>query len=350
MRRASVVSEDPPKVRAQFFYNSALPIDDPLSPVPLPSSSSTGPSKFPPRPFSVLDNTTLEETWQKLRALEPDAKRLETTRSSHEDTSTVENLTVIIRSATQDKRTHKKSKSNLGAMGQDEKSKTRTSLVEPATGTETATTETEEQHRKHPQKIGDPHLMLCDDPSHIPFDEAMPVSPDEIGNDEFESGVPRKRHRSPFRRKDKKEKAKKKEDTSPRRRLSVHKKKPAEEPYGSSPLERNTTGTPFLRVPIRRGKSRSRSSDHEDDPNFSDEARSISDVESRKESRPASIRENSSEHSSIRGTESEDHPKAHGYYRRKRKERPEASVAVGVSRLHVVKMPDLKVCVIGSPY
>ena len=348
MRRASVVSEDPPKVRAQFFYNSALPIDDPLSPVPLPSSNSTGPSRFPPRPFSVFDNTALEATWQKLQALEPGAKRLEITRSSNKDMSTVEKLTNFVRTAVQEKRTHKKSKSNLGAMGQNERSRSRKSLEEPATVTGTAAIaeNPEEQHQHHAQKFGDPHLMLCDDPSHIPFDEAMPVSPNEIGNDEFESGMPKKRHRSPFRRKEKAEKVKTKEDASPRRRLSMHKKKPAAEPYGSSPLERDTTGTPFLRVPSRRGKSRSRSSDNEVDPTFSDEARSLSDVESKRGSRPASIRENSSEHSSIRGTESEDYPKAHRSYRGKRKEQPEASVAVGVSRLHLVKMPDLKVRVI----
>ena len=64
-RRASELSDLPPPLRANFFYSSALPIDDPLSPVPPPSSSSrTGPSRVPPRPFSIFDNTALEEAWQ----------------------------------------------------------------------------------------------------------------------------------------------------------------------------------------------------------------------------------------------------------------------------------------------
>ena len=258
-------------------------------------------------------------------------------------------LTKIIRSAVQDKRTQKKSKSNLGAIGPDEQSKFRASLVEPVTGIETVATETpEEQHQKD-QQIGDPHLMLCDDPSHIPFDETMPVSLDEIGSVEFQNEIPKKRHRSPFRRKYTAGKARNKEEASPRKLLSMHEKKPTEEPYGSSPLERDTTGTPFLRVPSRRGTSLPRSSDHETDPNLSDDSKSTSDVESNNGSRPASIRGNNSEHSKIRDTKFEDHSKAHQSYRRKRKEQLEASVTVGVSRLHLVKMPDLKVRVVDTP-
>ena len=348
MRRASVALYDPPKVRAQFFYNSALPIDDPLSPIPLPSSNSTGPSKFPPRPFSVFDNTALEETWQSLQALErAGEKRPETTRNSHKDASTVDNLKKIIRSAAQEKQGGKKSKSNLSVAGQDEKSKSRTSLVETIMTTETAAAETlDDQHQPQSQQIGDPHLMLCDDPSHVPFDETMPVGSDEIGNDEFGSGTTKKRHRSPFRRKDKPEKAKGKQDAKPRRRSSMQKNKSGEESYGSSPLERDTTGTPFLRVLSRRGTSPSYSSDHEVDPCLSNDSRSIqsvSDAGSKKGSHPASIRDNSSEHLSFPGPEPEDDQKSHPSSRRKQKDRPQASVAVGVSRLHLVKMPDLKV-------
>ncbi|KIV87617.1 hypothetical protein PV11_03151 [Exophiala sideris] len=52
----------PPKVKAQFFYVSSLPIDDPLSPLPpIPTEKVTD---FPPKPFSVRDNAALEEAWQ----------------------------------------------------------------------------------------------------------------------------------------------------------------------------------------------------------------------------------------------------------------------------------------------
>lgn len=51
-----------PPGRTQFFYASALPIDDPLSVVPTPSSDPRS-AKHAPRPFSPYDNNALEEAW-----------------------------------------------------------------------------------------------------------------------------------------------------------------------------------------------------------------------------------------------------------------------------------------------
>lgn len=56
-------SEDIPELRAQFFYRSPLPIDDPLSNIPTPAGSESKPIKHPPRPFSARDNKALEEAW-----------------------------------------------------------------------------------------------------------------------------------------------------------------------------------------------------------------------------------------------------------------------------------------------
>jgi hypothetical protein len=50
-----------PHVKAQFFYVSSLPIDDPLS--PLPPISADKATNLPPQPFSVRDNAALEEAW-----------------------------------------------------------------------------------------------------------------------------------------------------------------------------------------------------------------------------------------------------------------------------------------------
>jgi hypothetical protein len=59
---------EPPKVRAQFFYTSSLPIDDPLSALPPPSSGQNAKNeRAPPQPFSVKDNIALEEAWRHLR-------------------------------------------------------------------------------------------------------------------------------------------------------------------------------------------------------------------------------------------------------------------------------------------
>ena len=217
-RRASQVSNDAPNIRAHFFYSSDLPIDDPLSPVP--PSISTGPSKVacnqrlpengllirillqvPPRPFSVYDNIALEQAWQ---ALQKDQFKSDDRKDS-----------IVVDTA----------------MQQD---------VEVKTGT-----------------IGDPHLTLCDHPDHIPFDHAMPVGTDEIGNEEFESGMSRKRHRSPFRKREQKQ---------------------SETIYGTSPSERDTTGTPFLRVSERLKRAGSRSSNGMRTTNQTDGADSLTEA------------------------------------------------------------------------
>lgn len=61
----STPDDDPPKIKAQFFYASSLPIDDPLSPVPQIHADQF--ANQPPQPFSSRDNAALEETWQDVR-------------------------------------------------------------------------------------------------------------------------------------------------------------------------------------------------------------------------------------------------------------------------------------------
>lgn len=55
--------DDIPSITAQYFYSSPLPIDDPLSVVPIPTGSDSKPTKVPLRPFSASDNNGLEEAW-----------------------------------------------------------------------------------------------------------------------------------------------------------------------------------------------------------------------------------------------------------------------------------------------
>jgi hypothetical protein len=52
-----------PPLKAQFFYYSSLPIDDPLSAMPIPTGSESKAASHPPRPFSAYDNSALEEAW-----------------------------------------------------------------------------------------------------------------------------------------------------------------------------------------------------------------------------------------------------------------------------------------------
>lgn len=61
-------SATPPRVRPQFFYTSALPIDDPLTSLPPPSGGQGSVNdKAPPQPFSAKDHVALEEAWTELR-------------------------------------------------------------------------------------------------------------------------------------------------------------------------------------------------------------------------------------------------------------------------------------------
>ncbi|QSZ35928.1 hypothetical protein DSL72_007050 [Monilinia vaccinii-corymbosi] len=54
--------DEMPPMRAQFFYCSNLPLDDPLTAVPPPTADSKN-IKHPPRPFPKCDNKALLEAW-----------------------------------------------------------------------------------------------------------------------------------------------------------------------------------------------------------------------------------------------------------------------------------------------
>ncbi|KAL8778916.1 MAG: hypothetical protein Q9213_007189 [Squamulea squamosa] len=222
-RRASTASFDAPLIRAQFFYSSPLPIDDPLSPVPPPSTKSAASSRVPPRPFSVADNRALEEAWQQLQKAE--AKR--TTSRRKQD-----------RSSRATEATHSETDSLPASDEFGEK-------IEPPS----------------PHSPTDPLLVLSDNPDHIPFDSTLPVNADEIQYDEANAGLPRK-HRMSFSKHEKVTKNEDADPESPTGNVLRHFTRPSTDaPYGSSPNERDTTGTPFLRVTSRlRSLSRSRKS------------------------------------------------------------------------------------------
>lgn len=357
-RRASEISTDPSKVRAHFFYSSALPIDDPLSPVAPPSSSSsTGPSKVPPRPFSIHDNNALEEAWQITQAMnrvKEERERLDSDKATIDPTTPqrstskhdpgAEEITYNTKSTTEKETTNTGEDSNVDIGGQGEKlDATVSKFVEADTD---AALVNNDPPGKEPQKLGDPHLTLCDDPHHIPFDESMPVGSEEIGNDEFDSGLP-KRHRTPFHRKDKHEKTSSKETAALSRSLPKQKSTGYDAQYGSSPSERDTTGTPFLRVPSRLRRSRSQSPRQSRDRSNTiqtDGGDSASEREGAgaTRSKPIGRDRSDSQHS-----ESDDGPKT-GNDRLdsspRHKPKPQkAFITVGVSRLHVVELHNLRV-------
>lgn len=82
-RLAAVVEPEPdnallqgiPPIRAQYFYSSLIPIDDPLSTATVPASSDSNASRSALRPFSQADSNALERAWLSLAS--------DSLRSSH---------------------------------------------------------------------------------------------------------------------------------------------------------------------------------------------------------------------------------------------------------------------------
>ena len=62
---ASADIPPPPPITPWWFYTSPLPLDDPLSPLPI-TTSATSSTRHPPRPFSLYDTRALEKTYQGL--------------------------------------------------------------------------------------------------------------------------------------------------------------------------------------------------------------------------------------------------------------------------------------------
>lgn len=82
-------TEPPPPINARFFYTSPIPIDDPLSPLPPPATSTTATYKQPAKPFSEYDNSALDRAWSDLRSkiLKYNEERAE--KSGSQETSRV---------------------------------------------------------------------------------------------------------------------------------------------------------------------------------------------------------------------------------------------------------------------
>ncbi|KAI9872705.1 MAG: hypothetical protein M1830_001275 [Pleopsidium flavum] len=177
----------------------------------------------------------------------------------------------------------------------------------------------------------------------------MPVNSEELMIAESEGGLTRaksKRHRLPFHQKGKVGNADITNDNTSDKEQSPSKRKSPDTQYGSSPSDRNTTGTPFLRAPSRR--RRSISSGRESGVSQTDGAAAGSeDARSgRSLTRPmfGRFRSDRSEScDSDGGSRTRSDSPSHSFLaRHKEKEPRKAYVPVGISRLHLVEMPSLQ--------
>lgn len=65
--RNTLQSAVPPAIPVRYFYTSPLAIDDPLSPLPPPTTAATAARRHPARPFSEFDNAAINKAWIKVR-------------------------------------------------------------------------------------------------------------------------------------------------------------------------------------------------------------------------------------------------------------------------------------------
>ncbi|KAL2044346.1 hypothetical protein N7G274_003051 [Stereocaulon virgatum] len=334
-RRASEASTEPPKIRAQFFYSSALPIDDPLSPIPPPSLANKS-TRVPPRPFSVHDNIALEKAWLKLQ--KPEQSTIQGNLPKH--------IAKIIKDAYNEKPLEevKVSKQKLGEQGK----RSERSHEEGNVPIQARNAELEAGAKAKAMSQGkepcDLDVTLSDDPQHIPFDTNLPITPPNE-----ENAATKSRSRSPFRRKEKDEKSKDQNLVSARssRRLSQAEEKANAIALSSSPSERDTTGTPFLRVPPRKEKrsrspSRSRSTDEQSPITQADGADAVDNFKPKHSSPLRPMFQRFSSGHSEDGTGSRGHSPSRKQKKQQESKPQVVRVQVGHSRLHVVEMPSLK--------
>ena len=360
-RRASEASAEPPKITAQFFYCTALPIDDPLSSIPPPSTNPA--IKIKPQPFSVRDNKALEDAWlgfQKQFDFGTGTSKAKKTKSESRSKG-ARNPSKKQGSATISEK--------LGDVQSEKPAKSGEIPIDAQQGDNfkndvTPVPQDPSEYFSGEHQEGQADITLSDDLRHIPFDETLPMTSEEIADEEHESGVsPRK---SRFHRKQRREKPKSKErpkrenvkkndETEDRefvsRRSSMKLTKSGLEPVlATSPAD--TTGTPFLRVPsrIRRAVSRSRSSDRQVDMTLEGEAqKDTSQIEKAQADGPseadksAAMNHHSSKRPRFQQLFSSNQPDNIIHKAGKGQSvSAEVHIPVGVSRLHVVQIPSLK--------
>lgn len=332
-RRASELSLFPPPLRAHFFYSSALPIDDPLSPVPPPSTNShTSPSKVPPRPFSLVDNTALEEAWRVIHnskqapQLSKDSPSRQSTPSEAKH-GLAGSATFIVKSDSGDGGYQADRRIGMNTLERDGTS---------ACSTNTVGTRIEKDLRG----LGNQHPAFSDNAGSLLFNQTKPVDSAEILDDEVESGIAKTKYRRSSHRRDRFGKVDPADGTTtPIRSLPVAKGTGSGANYAGSPSQRDTTGTPFLRAPSRPRKSRSQSPNPsiQESDDSSSEAEGARSSGGRLPAPPFSFNRSESLPPSDEETKRCDRSSDC------KSKSKRAYITVGISRLHVVELPDFRV-------
>lgn len=306
-----------PKVRAQFFYTSSLPIDDPFSPLPPPSSSqSSWNERAPPQPFSARDNTTLENAWRELRQTWESGQS-----KSHGGVPTRNKLiTVPRRDIEVDRGTQAKSRDNVSVTGSYGSSPYVSASLQG-------------DHLSHPK------VRPSDEPGSVDLrskgawdgtrirsqgSEARDINPKNDLNHRKRPGSSHGYDPKTVKRKTSSSTHASLEDADGG---SLH---------GNPGRDVSISGSPFIRAPLSQpqtpsGRSLESSSRDEDE-----------DLHPEQQGRGSTVPRPSALRMSLRQEESSEDPL--DYTEEPDEQKNQLMIPVGVSRLHLVELPNLKVC------
>ncbi|KAL4893586.1 DDHD domain-containing protein [Aspergillus ambiguus] len=306
-------SEHPPAVRPQFFYISSLPIDDPLTALP-PPTAGQGPAneRAPPQPFSIKDNITLEEAWQSIRR----------TRLQRGARSVPPREVAGARN------------SGISVPGRGS-----------AAGTHGSASLTGSHHSPDSMRAFSPDDLSSQKPRALNEDETS-VGNRSLSRSSWERQVgdsatssplsSRKRESSPTRTP---KTVRRRASGSPRRDDAIMGGMENTSPRMYPSRDGSISGSPFARVPTTHPRSplgRSVESVSSMDGDKEAHAELPSSATSHMASRPSGLR------TSIHQDEPSDDSRREPEERSEEEEEAQAKIPVGVSRLHLVELPNLK--------
>lgn len=317
-------SLSPPKIRAQFFYASSLPIDDPLSPLPPPSGGqNSGNERAPPQPFSAKDNMALENAWRELQmtwgsaARQPKPRAAASARNQHISIpKRIPDLERVKRAGNRD---------NVSLFGSYEGSpRVSTSLLDDQLSNSTEVRQNNEVASVDMRSKGSPEGMRV---------QSMPEG-DTRDSDRI--NVHRKRAGSSLGY-DPKTVRRKTSLSLPYDEDAGREEVESGSPHANPSRDASISGSPFVRAPLSRpqtplGRSVEPSSlrDAEDELHPESHTRGSGHVVPKTSGLRASIRREGSQEGSSLDLDGEE-------------DQDQLMVPVGVSRLHLVELPNLKV-------
>ncbi|CAG7925475.1 unnamed protein product [Penicillium olsonii] len=314
-------TQSAPDIQTQFFYISALPIDDPLAPLP-PPANQAGVERLPPKPFSARDNIALEEAWRDLR--ERKKKDAESQKQKSHAESRPFGIAVPGHDSESNVRPRRKTASRHDPSLVESRGST---LSNPSSLLDELHSRS---HKSHVALNSNPTATRAKEISHDDHEDCS--SDDGAKHDTpTDLGTARKRARS----------SSVNESSAAKRRSSslleienIDEGEESGSPRDNRPHDASMSGSPFIRAPIPQsqtplGRSFESTSTKEGGSDWQAEVR-------------ASAPKSAPKPSGLRTTFSVDQLTLDSQDDRTEEPDTQSKIPVGVSRLHLVELPNLK--------